>query len=128
MKSREGRSTLSIADATHSRQAKPGQAVPATTPSVDHLLGAPLPRLLTEHNAQIVEITSVDDYRFFGQLFQKRNGDVLLAMPAGRDDLERDCTVRMLLAHLNGLPTDRFPDALTATTITDVVKNGVDVL
>lgn len=94
--------------------------------TVDRLITAPLSQLLAEHNAEIVEITCVNDYRFFGWLVQKESGRVLLCMPAGRTEVERDCTVRMLLAHLDGLPLDRFPDVLTV--VTDVVKDGVDVL
>lgn len=94
-------------------------------PTVDHILGAPLPQLLAEHAAQIVEVTSIDDHRFFGQLFEKRSGQVILAMPAGRTTRERDCVARMLLAHFNDLPLNRFPNLMT---VTDVVKNGVDVL
>ena len=93
--------------------------------TVEHILGAPLDELLAEHNARIVEITSVDDPRFFGWLVEKRSGDIILAMPAGRDALERDCTVRMLLAQKDGLPLGRFPAPLA---VTDVVKDGVDVL
>lgn len=104
------------------------QARPDAKPSIDHIIGAPLAQLLAEHNARIVEITSIEDRRFFGWLVAKTSGEVILAMPAGRDVLERDCTARMLLAHLHGLPTDRFPDVIEATTITDVVKNGADVL
>lgn len=94
-------------------------------PSVDHILDTPLPQLLTEHHARIVEVTSIDDHRFFGQLVEKRNGDVILAMPAGRAALEQDCAARILIAHLNGLPLGRFPNLMT---VTDIVKNGVDVL
>ncbi|MYS34894.1 hypothetical protein K388_01892 [Streptomyces sp. KhCrAH-43] len=115
---------MSISDTADNAQPTPGQALPAT--SVERLIGAPLPQLLAEHDAEIVEITSIDDYRFFGWLVQKKSGRVLLCMPAGRTDVERDCTARMLLAHLDGLPLDQFPDVLTV--VTDVVKGGVDVL
>lgn len=114
---------MSISDGTVIAQPNLGQANPAT--SVDHIIGAPLDELLAEHNAQIVEITSVDDPRFFGWLVEKRSGDVILAMPAGRDTLERDCSARMLLAQKDGLPLGRFPSLMT---VTDIVKNGVDVL
>lgn len=108
----------------------PTTTTASSTPSdqrhtIDHIIDTPLPQLLTEHNARIVEITSIDDLRFFGQLVHKRDGQVILAMPAGRDDTERDCAARILLAHMNGLPLDGFPDVFA---VTDVVKNGVDVL
>ncbi|RPK85100.1 hypothetical protein [Streptomyces sp. ADI98-10] len=115
--------SLQSSDGT--RQATPGQAEPATAPTVDHIIGAPLAQLLNEHNARIVEITSITDHRFFGQLFAKTSGEIILAMPAGQDSKVRDVAARILFAHYNDLPLGRFPNIMT---VTDVVKNGVDVL
>lgn len=115
----------SLQSATDTRQATPGQAEPATTPTVNHIIGAPLAQLLTEHNASIFDVTSVTDHRFFGQLFEKTSGEIIIAMPAGQDRKVRDVAARILLAHYNDLPLGRFPNIMT---VTDVVKNGVDVL
>lgn len=92
---------------------------------VAQIIAAPLRQLLEEHNAQIVDITSVKDPRFFGWLVEKTDGRVILAMPAGRDAAERDCTIRMLLTHRLDLPLGQFPRPFA---VTDVVQDGVDVL
>ena len=104
-------------------------ATPAVTDqrasiTVEHVIAAPMPQLLTELNAEIVRITCIDDPQFFGQLIAKRSGQVILAMPVDRDPVEDDAAARMLLAHYLDLPTDLFPAHMTATT---TVRDGVDV-
>lgn len=103
-------------------------ATPAATDqraslTIEHVIAAPMPELLTELNAEIVRITCIDDPRFLGQLIAKRSGQVTLQMPADRDPVEDDAAARMLLARYLGLPTDFFPAHMEATT----VRDGVDV-
>ncbi|MFI6105805.1 hypothetical protein [Streptomyces sp. NPDC051310] len=94
-------------------------------PTVEHVIAAPLPQLLVEQNATLVDITSVTQSWFYGQLIEKRSGALILAMPAGQDPVERDAVARLLIAHFHGLAEDAFPASMTATT---VVKNGREVL
>lgn len=90
--------------------------LPALT--IEQVIGAPLNELLTHQNAQIVDITSIDDDRFFGQAVEKRSGELILAMPAGRAAAEREVTIRLLIAHIHGLPCDRWPSFMQATDVT----------
>ncbi|MEU0716804.1 hypothetical protein ABZ498_06435 [Streptomyces lavendulocolor] len=94
-------------------------------PTVEHVIAAPLPQLLAEQNARLVDITSVQEPWFYGQLIKKRSGALILAMPVGQDPTERDAAARLLIAHFHGLAEDLFPAHMTATT---VVNNGEDVL
>lgn len=101
---------------------------PATTPmtpstttrpalTIEQVVSAPLDQLIAHQNAQIVDIT-LDDDRFFGQVFEKRSGTLLLAMPADRDPVERDVAVRMLIAHIHGLTSDLWPAHMQSSDVT----------
>ncbi|MGW6243831.1 hypothetical protein [Streptomyces roseolus] len=114
-----------IADLTDSAKQIPGQTahtVPAIVRpvlTIEHLLEAPLQQLLTEQNAQIVVLDLPIETMFFGQLIRRKDGHVILAMPAGRDSVERDVTIRMLFAEFLGLSSDHFPSSMIATAIKD---------
>lgn len=92
-----------------------------TRPTVEHVIAAPMPELLAELNAQIIDISSIDHPGFYGQLVVKRSGEVILAMPVDRDPVERDAAARMLLAHHLGLSLNLFPAHMETT---DVTKDG----
>lgn len=63
------------------------------------LMGAPLPQLLTEADAVIYD-SSITDEPFFGAAIQRKDGHIALAMPPGRDAIERDSVARMLLGKM----------------------------
>ena len=67
--------------------------------SPDHLLAAPLPQLLAETGTEVID-AGIPDSGFFGAVVQRKNGDVLLAMPSGRSELEHDTMARYLLAQV----------------------------
>lgn len=81
-------------------------AVPSVTPA--SLLAAvwdavPLPVLLEAADAELVEATLPGD-GVFGYAVERRDGHVVLTMPAGRSDWERDTVARDLLARMRRVP------------------------
>ncbi|WP_333758854.1 hypothetical protein [Streptomyces sp. ISBFB 2968] len=60
-----------------------------------HLLNAPLPRLLAEHDVEVVVIEA--DPAFTGGTFQRPDGSLLFVRPAGRPVAEWEVTARALL-------------------------------
>lgn len=90
--------------------------LPALT--IEQVVGAPLDQLLSNQNAQIVDITSIDDDRFFGQAAVKRSGQLILAMPAGRGPAEREVAIRMLIAHVHNLEFDQWPSFMRTSEVT----------
>ncbi|MGW8679612.1 hypothetical protein ACWGNN_00835 [Streptomyces sp. NPDC055817] len=71
----------------------------------DHFLDASLSELLAEAGVEVID-SPIGDRRFFGAVVQRETGELVLAMPAGRDDLEHDTVARYLLAQVFdvGLP------------------------
>ncbi len=92
-----------------------GTRVPATPLTVDRLLSAPLPELLAEVDAQIVD-TSVTDETYLGEVVKPRTGTALLCMPRGRSAFERDTIVRILVGKLVGAPMRPVPPSLDVRT------------
>lgn len=84
----------------------------AQPPSVAHLLSAPLPQLLDETGAQIVD-SSIRDDEFLGAVAQRRNGPISIVLPAGRSCTEHDTMARYLLGKLLGSPITDLPGAQT---------------
>ncbi|MEZ3180756.1 hypothetical protein KYY02_19310 [Streptomyces pimonensis] len=84
--------------------------------SPDHLLDAPLPQLLAETGAEIID-SAIPDRDFFGAAVQRKNGDVLLAMPAGRSELEHETMARYLLAQVFDVDLPKLPAPFTTTEI-----------
>lgn len=76
--------------------AAPARLAPAAL-STDHLLDTPLPQLLAELDVDAYD-SSIPDRSFFGAVGQRKNGQLFLALPAGRSAFERDTTARYLLA------------------------------
>ena len=90
-----------------------GTRVPATSNdlTVDRLFSAPLPELLAETDAVIVE-SSITDDEFFGAVTALPGGRIQLYMPAGRDAVERDHMVRVLVGRLVGASLAPLPATL----------------
>ena len=85
-----------------------------TTLSPDHLLDAPLNDLLAETGAEIVA-SSIPDRDFFGAVVRRKNGDLLLAMPTGRSELEHDTVARYLLAQVFDVDLPQLPAPFLTT-------------
>lgn len=88
-----------------------GAPASCTTPAVDHLMDAPLPRLLAELDV-LLHDSSITDAGFFGAVVERRDGQLILAMPVGRSAFERDTVARMLLAELLGVEAAPIPEPL----------------
>lgn len=82
-----------------------------TNLSPARLLGAPLPQLLTEADAEIYD-SSITDAGFFGAAIQRKDGHIALAMPPARDAVERDTIARILLGKVLGIPMAPLPRSL----------------
>jgi hypothetical protein len=87
--------------------------------TIEQVVGAPLDQILTHQDARVVDI-DLDDDRFFGQAFLKRSGELILAMPKGRDPVERDVAIRMLVAHLHGLEYDKWPAHMQSSNVDEL--------
>lgn len=83
--------------------------------STDHLLSAPLPQLLAEVGAELVE-SSITDEGFTGAAVVAE-GRVLLSMPPGRPDWERDAVARALLGDVLRVPLPPLPSPYTLTEL-----------
>jgi hypothetical protein len=92
------------------RRAKTAAA--SVTP--DHILDAPLNQLLAETGVELVD-SSIADREFFGAVVQRKNGDVLLAMPTGRSELEHDTVARYLLAQIFHVDLPKLPAPFVTT-------------
>ncbi|MGW1160395.1 hypothetical protein ACWD48_19685 [Streptomyces sp. NPDC002519] len=89
-------------------------ATPIVSP--DHLLDAPLVDLLAETGVEIVD-TSITDRDFFGAVVQHASGQLLLAMPAGRSELEHDTVARYLLAQVFDVDLPKLPAPFATTKL-----------
>ncbi|MFI0825691.1 hypothetical protein ACH4Q7_14685 [Streptomyces roseolus] len=120
-----------LADPASPAKQNPGQTahtVQATVrpvPTIEHVVAAPLDQLLAEQNARVAFLDLGMDIEFYGHLVCRGDGPITIAMPPGRDSLEREITIRMLLAQFHDLDTAGFPDHMTATT---TIRNGKWVL
>ncbi|MCU1616531.1 MAG: hypothetical protein JWO98_4071 [Frankiales bacterium] len=74
------------------------------------VLSQPLPKLLTAAGLEIVTTDRfAAEHKFLGAAVERPDGSVFLLLPNGRDEVERDCIVRGLIAALSGLDTSRWP-------------------
>ena len=93
-----------------------GTPVPAAAPlTVDRLLSAPLPELLAEVGAEIVD-TSVTDETLLGVVYKPLSGSPLLCMAAGLSAFERDTVARILVGKLVGAPMRPVPPSIDVRT------------
>lgn len=86
------------------------------TPTPDRLLDAPLPQLLAETNVELFE-SSIADAEFFGAVIQRKSGEIVLSLPAGRSKLEHDTMARYLLAQVFDVDMPRLPAPFITTEI-----------
>jgi hypothetical protein len=95
-----------------------GCAIPQArkVPSVERLLDAPLPSLLADLGAELVE-SSITDSTFIGALLELPDGSLVLSMPSGRPRLERDCVARAMLGRAVGVPLGRLPGIYELTEV-----------
>jgi hypothetical protein len=103
-------STVNTTCPAPSRRAKTAAA--SVTP--DRILDAPLNQLLAETGVEMVD-SSIPDREFFGAVVQRKNGDVLLAMPTGRSELEHDTVARYLLAQVFDIDLPKLPTPFITT-------------
>jgi hypothetical protein len=89
-------------------------ATPIVSP--DHLLDAPLDALLAETGVEIVNST-ITDAGFFGAVVQRKSGQLLLTMPAGRSELEHDTVARYLLAQVFDVDLPKLPAPFETTEL-----------
>lgn len=92
---------------------------PTLTPpqmSGDWLLDTPLPQLLAKLDVQLVD-SSITDRQFFGAVVQHKDGDLILAMPTGRSELEHDTVARYLLAQVFDVDLPQLPPPFATTHV-----------
>ncbi|MFJ7963168.1 hypothetical protein [Streptomyces sp. NPDC096324] len=75
--------------------------------TTERLLTAPLPQLLADAGATLVE-SSITEHGFTGYAHQE-GGRLLLAMRRGQPAFERDCVARALLGDVLGVPLPELP-------------------
>jgi hypothetical protein len=80
------------------------------------LLETPLPRLLAAYDVELVD-SSITDPTFFGAFVERRDGTLILSMPPGRSEFERDTAARMLLADGLGLDAPPVPAPLEVSVL-----------
>ena len=85
-------------------------------PTTERLLDAPLPQLLDELGAELME-SSITDPTFTGALVQREDGSLVLSMPPGRPRLERDTVARAMLGQAVGVPLGRLPGMYELTEV-----------
>jgi hypothetical protein len=66
---------------------------------------------LAELDVALVD-SSIADAGFFGAVVQRRDGQLVLAMPSGRSVFERDTAARMLLGEVLGVDCAPIPEPL----------------
>lgn len=91
-------------------------ATPRSIVSPDHLLDAPLEALLAEVGVEVID-SPVTDAGFFGAVVQRKSGELLLAMPPGRSELEHDTMARYLLAQVFDVDLPQLPDPFVTTEL-----------
>ncbi|MBA2951618.1 hypothetical protein [Streptomyces himalayensis] len=83
--------------------------------SPTRLLEAPLPQLLAEVGAELVD-SRITDAAFTGAAVVA-DGRVLLSMPPGRPEWERDAVARALLGDVLRVPLPPLPSPYTLTEL-----------
>ncbi|MFD5111475.1 hypothetical protein ACFWNG_04020 [Streptomyces sp. NPDC058391] len=106
-----------LTDTTDTRQANPGQAVH----SIDQILDLPLPQLLAEADAEVVDAPFTDP-TFYGCMAIRGDGGLRLYMPTGRSTFEHDFTARILIAQALGFEAPK--STLFDVAVYPVRENG----
>lgn len=89
---------------------------PASSVTPERLMDAPLAGLLAELGVGLVA-SSISDAEFFGAVVQRKTGEIALAMPVGRSELEHDTVARYLLAQVFDVDLPRLPTPFATTAI-----------
>lgn len=79
------------------------------------LMGTPLDQVLTDLNAQIVDI-DIPEPCYFGACVTRKDGRRFLAMPTDRSVVEHDTIARYLLAESIGLDVTPLPQPFETAT------------
>lgn len=88
----------------------------SVTPTLSpaQVLDSPLNDLLTTAGVELVD-SSITDRAFFGAVVQRKDGEMLLAMPAGRSELEHDTVARYLIAQAFDVDLPSLPAPFITT-------------
>lgn len=84
--------------------------------SAAQVLDSPLDDLLITAGVEIFD-SSIADRSFFGAVVQRKSGETLLAMPAGRSELEHDTMARYLIAQAFDVDLPDLPPPFITTEI-----------
>jgi hypothetical protein len=79
-------------------------------------MDTPLADLLAELGIDVLD-SSIRDREFLGAVVQRRTGEVALALPAGRSELEHDTMARYLLAQVFDVDLPQLPEPCVTTRI-----------
>ena len=94
----------------------PAAPAASVTLTPDRILDTPLNQLLADLNVDLYDST-IDDRSFFGAVVQRKGGQLALAMPAGRSELEHDTVARYLLAQVFDVDLPQLPEPFVTTEI-----------
>ncbi|MCX5528969.1 hypothetical protein OG785_45415 [Streptomyces sp. NBC_00006] len=90
-------------------------AHPCPTPSTAQLLDTPLDQLLADLDVELVQ-TRITDRKFTGYVVPE-DGHLVLALPAGRSESERDMITRHLLGTSFRVPMPPLPGEYEITVL-----------
>jgi hypothetical protein len=79
-------------------------------------LDAPLDDLLLELDVEL-HLSQITDPGFVGAVVVRRDGSLLLSMPPGRPQLERDTAARAMLGQAIGVPLGPLPEPYQLTEL-----------
>ncbi|MFD8771400.1 hypothetical protein [Streptomyces sp. NPDC059916] len=91
--------------------------------TVTHLLDVPLPDLLAQTGVKVID-SSIGDYRFHGAVVQRKTGELLLAMPAGRSEREHDAAARYLLAQVFDVDLPKLSAPFLVSEVRSLAPRG----
>lgn len=84
--------------------------------SAAQVLDSPLDDLLITAGVEIFD-SSIADRAFFGAVVQRKSGETILAMPAGRSELEHDTMARYLIAQAFDVDLPELPPPFVTSEI-----------
>ena len=87
-----------------------------TTPTVDHLMDAPLPQLFAEFRVDVSELP-IDDPGFTGGTYIRGDGSMLFAMRRGQPAAEREMIARAMLGEALRVPMPPLPEPYQLTVL-----------
>lgn len=96
--------------------ARSGSATPVTpSPTVDHLMDAPLEDLLAEFRVDVSVLET--DPGFTGGAYVRKDGSLLFVKPAGRPDAEWEMMARSMLGSALRISMPPLPEPYQLTEI-----------